>query len=342
MYVGSRRAFAQVRGIPNFGEQHANVVHVVSGTAPLENEVLTDVQDAKHGLLRVRVGGTIQIISADGAVRALRVSGEGRNLDGGQSVTSDDVIVLYANPATVASLGGVSGYDELDFRLADTGAAAITQTVAAVDRSLSAVPGFGGFGDLPQVRAGGDWPGKAAFSQFTKFFDVITLLALLSALVLISNTVTTLVAEQTSEIGIMEAIGGRRRQIAAIYLETALLLGALGTALGIVAGIALANALTRYFGSTFFAVTTRFGVDWRILGLQRSGRFGCSAAGRAPAIRRAVKVPVRDALEASGSAAGGQDAGDRLVRRIRFLPAPRRSVCATWPAAVGGASRPGW
>ena len=31
-------------------------------------------------------------------------------------------------------------------------------------------------------------------------------------------------------------------------------------------------------------------------------------------------MPLREALQASGSAVGGQDAGDRLLRRIRFLP----------------------
>jgi putative ABC transport system permease protein len=36
----------------------------------------------------------------------------------------------------------------------------------------------------------------------------------------------------------------------------------------------------------------------------------------------AGRVPVRDALEATGSSAGGQDAGDRLLRRVRFLPRP--------------------
>ena len=100
-----------------------------------------------------------------------------------------------------------------------------------------AVPGFTGFTDLPDVRATGEWPGKSSYENFSKFFYVITVLALLSALVLIANTVTTLVAEQTSEIGIMKAIGGRRRQIAAVYLRTALLLGALGTVAGIVLGV---------------------------------------------------------------------------------------------------------
>jgi putative ABC transport system permease protein len=320
MYVGARRAFAQVRGVADFSQQAANVVHVASGAAPLGGQVLTDVQNAKQGLLSVRQGQTIRVIGADGVARELAVSGEARNLDGGQNVTSNNVIVLYANPATVTTLSGVSGYGELDFRLADTSSAAVTHTVGAVRSALTAVPGFSGFTQLPQTRAAGDWPGKSRFTQFTKFFYVITLMALLSALVLIANTITTLVAEQTAEIGIMKAVGGRRRQIAAVYLKTALLLGALGTAVGVAVGLLLANGLARYFGTTFYAVTTSFGVDWRILLLSAVVGLVAPPLVALPAIRRAVRVPLREALQASGSAVGGQDAGDRLLRSVPFLP----------------------
>ena len=226
-----------------------NVVHVASGAAPGTGAVLTDVQNTRQGLLPVQAGQTVRIIGADGAVRSLQVSGEGRNLDGGQTVTSDGVIVLYATPATVASLSGTPGYDELFFTLADTRPAAVNATIAAIRRTLATVPGFTGFSDLPQVRAAGDWPGKSSFQNFSKFLYMITLLALLSALVLISNTMTTLVAEQTSEIGIMKAVGGRRRQIAAVYLKTAVLLGGLGNRGRDRPGAVLAYLLTRYFGS---------------------------------------------------------------------------------------------
>ncbi len=104
VYVGARRAFAQVLGIPDFPGQAVNVVHVTSGAAPGTGAVLTDAQNAKQGLLDVQAGQIVRIIAADGAVRSLRVSGGARNLDGGQTVTSDSVIVLYATPATVASL----------------------------------------------------------------------------------------------------------------------------------------------------------------------------------------------------------------------------------------------
>jgi len=185
VYVGARRAFAQVLGIPDFTRQAVNVVHVASGAASGTGAVLTDVQNARQGQLDVQAGQAVRIIAADGAVRSL------------------------------------------------------------------------------QVRAAGDWPGKSSFQNASKFLYVITPLALLSALVLISNTVSTLVAEQTSEIGIMKAVGGRR--IAAVYLKTALLLGGLGTVAGVVLGIVLAYVLTDYFGSTFYAVGVGFGIDWAIV-----------------------------------------------------------------------------
>jgi len=320
VYVGARRAFAQVLGIPDFTRQAVNVVHVASGVAPGTGVVLTDAQNARQGLLSVHAGQTVRIIAADGAVRSLRVSGEGRNLDGGQTVASDSVIVLYATPATVASLSRTPGYDELFFTLGDTRPAAVNTTIAAIRHTLAAVPGFAGFSDLPQVRAAGDWPGKSGFQNASKFLYVITLLALLSALVLISNTVTTLVAEQTSEIGIMKAVGGRRRQIAAVYLKTAVLLGGLGATAGIVLGAVIAFVLTRYLGSTLFAVGVGFGIDWPIVIISALvGLLGPPLAAL-PAIRRAVRVPLRDALQATGSAVGGQDAGDRLLGRVRFLP----------------------
>ena len=74
VYVGARRAFAQVLGIPDFTRQPVNVVHVASGAAPGTGAVLTDVQNAKQGLLTVQAGQT----------RADHRRGRGRALAAGQ------------------------------------------------------------------------------------------------------------------------------------------------------------------------------------------------------------------------------------------------------------------
>jgi putative ABC transport system permease protein len=173
---------------------------------------------------------------------------------------------------------------------------------------------------LPEVRAADDWPGKAESDAFVDFFGVITLLALLSALVLISNTMTTLVSEQTGEIGIMRAVGARRRQVVLVYVKTALLLGALGTLVGLALGVVFSNLLASFFGSTFFAIDVGFGVDAAVLVVSVAVGLLGAALAALPAIRRGVRVDLREALESTGSAVGSQDAGDRVLRRVRFLP----------------------
>ena len=236
----------------------------------------------------------------------------------GEEVQNEHLIVLYATADTIAALGGERGYDRLAIRLRDPSRAA--ETVERVRRYLDTVPGFAGFAGLPEFRAVGDWPGKADTEMFAEFLSVITLLALLSALVLISNTMTTLVAEQTGEIGIMRAVGARRRQVALVYLRTALLLGVLGAVVGLALGIVLANLLASYFGSMYWAIDVGFGVDETVLVASIAVGVLAPVLAALPAIRRGVRVDLREALESTGSAVGGQHAGDRLLRRARFLP----------------------
>jgi putative ABC transport system permease protein len=320
IYVGERRAPAVVIGVRDFGGQVANVVRVTSGAAPGPGEVVVDVQNANQGMYEGGTGDVARLVGPSGAEGRLRISGAATNLDGGRLVADDDVVVLYASADTVAALSSERGYGELAFRLRDTSPAAAARTLETVRATLAAMPGFTGFAGLPDVRAPGDWPGKEDSDLFVDFFGVITLLALLSALVLISNTMTTLISEQTGEIGIMRAVGARRGQVARVYLRTAFLLGAAGTLLGVALGILLANLLASFFGSAFFAVDVGFGVDLTVIALAALIGLLGPALAALPAIRRATRVDLREALESTGSAVGGQDAGDRLLRRVRFLP----------------------
>jgi putative ABC transport system permease protein len=325
--VDGRRAPARVIGVRDFARQTVDVVRVESGGPPGPGEVLADVQDANVGLYHGRAGDILTALGSTTGGRAtpgdrvdLPVSGRGRSLPGGEDVQDDRVIVLYATAATVSAWSGESGYGQLALRLRDPSPAAAAATVEAVRGYLRTVPGFAGFADLPEVRAPGDWPGKADTEQFGKLLGVITVLALLSALVLTSNTMTTLVAEQTGEIGIMRAVGARRRQVALVYVRTALLLGALGALAGILLGTVISSLLARYFGSMFWAIDVGFGVDATVVLVSALvGVLGPPLAAL-PAIRRSVRADLREALESTGSAVGGQDAADRLLRRARFLP----------------------
>ena len=156
------------------------------------------------------------------------VSGVGRNLIGGQRGRRQTRRPLLDTGAD-HRLGADPGFSSLEFRLADTSARGGRRTVARIKQLPGANTTFKGFSDLPAVREPGSYPGKDFFEQIASLMNVFTVLALLSALVLIANTMTTLIGEQRREIGMMKAIGGTRRQIRRIYLRTALLLGAIGS-----------------------------------------------------------------------------------------------------------------
>jgi putative ABC transport system permease protein len=318
--VGERRAPARVIGVRDFESQGVDAVRVDSGAYPGSRELLADVQNANVGVYDGRAGDVLTVLGTGGEPVELVVSGRGRSLPGGEQVQDENVIVLYAPAATVAALSGEAGYGELALRLDDPRPRAAQESVEAVRRYLGTVPGFIGFADLPAVRAPGDWPGKSDTEQFARLLGVITILALLSALVLISNTMSTLVAEQTREIAIMRAVGGRRRQVGLVYLRTTLLLGALGALVGAGLGIVLSSLLARYFGSLFWAIDVGFGVDRIVLPVSILVGLLAPPLAALPAIRRGLRVDLREALEASGSALGGQDAVDRVLRRAGFLP----------------------
>jgi putative ABC transport system permease protein len=325
--VGERRAPARLIGVRDFARQQVDLVRVDSGTLPAEGGVATEVQNANVGLLDVGAGDTVTLVGAAGGQASpgkgrveLPVSGQARNTTGGEDVQDDDVIVLYMTADTVAKLNGGAGYNRLALLLRDSSPAAAAKTVEAVRGYLRSVPGFSGFSSLPEIRAPGDWSGKAETAQFAQLLGVITVLALLSSLVLISNTMTTLVSEQTGEIGVMRALGARRRQIAFVYTKTAALLGVLGAIAGAVLGIVIANLLAGYFGQTFWAVDVGFGVDPTVLLVSLAVGILAPPLAALPAVRRGTRIDLREALESTGSAVGGQDAADRMLRRFRFAP----------------------
>jgi putative ABC transport system permease protein len=84
--------------------------------------------------------------------------------------------------------------------------------------------------------------------------QAVSLIALLVGLLIIYNSVQISVEERLKEIGTLRALGATRRQIFGILLMEWLVVGALGSALGIVAGVALSKALLTFTARTLNAM----------------------------------------------------------------------------------------
>lgn len=79
---------------------------------------------------------------------------------------------------------------------------------------------------------------------FAKQVGVIYLIIAVIIVLAISNTMTMSVIQRIGEVGTMMAIGNRRRDILLMFIAEGFVLGAVGTAIGLLVGLALAGLIS--------------------------------------------------------------------------------------------------
>ncbi|MGW7252552.1 ABC transporter permease [Streptomyces sp. NPDC054834] len=129
-------------------------------------------------------------------------------------------------------------------------------------------------------------------------------IAFLVGIFLIINTFSMLVAQRTREIGLMRAIGSSRKQVNRSVLAEALLLGVVGSVLGVGAGVGIAVGLMKLMGTMGMHLSTDdLTVAWTtpVIGLLL-GVVVTVLAAYLPA-RRAGKVSPMAALRDAGTPA---------------------------------------
>ncbi|GAA0638120.1 FtsX-like permease family protein [Streptomyces thermocarboxydovorans] len=139
-------------------------------------------------------------------------------------------------------------------------------------------------------------------------------IAFLVGIFLIINTFSMLVAQRTREIGLMRAIGSSRRQMNRSVLFEALLLGVIGSVLGVAAGVGLAIGLMKLMGRMGMKLSTDdLTIAWTtpVTGLVL-GIVVTVLAAYLPA-RRAGRISPMAALRDAGTPAGVRTGAVRAV-----------------------------
>ena len=316
LHIGDKRVDALLLGVSDFSAQQVDVVHLRSGAIPGPAEALSDTQNGRSGRFSGGAGTVVQVEDNAGHLHPVTVSGTGNTLEYTQ-IAADDRAVLYVPQTLVNQISGATGVNRLDVLVKDPQQAPTVlgefQSWFATNRADAV------FSDLPDVRKAGTWPGKDVSQNFATLFYVGGILALLSAIALVSNTMTTMVAEQRGEIAIMKAIGGRRRQVVMSFLRTVWILAGIGTVIGVLIGIPFSNLLAGFVGNQFLGVQTHWGYSWPVIIFSLViGLVGTSVAA-IPALLQAARMPVRQGLQGELSASQGSWL-DRVLRRA---PLPR-------------------
>jgi putative ABC transport system permease protein len=320
--IGDRRVDAEVWGVTDFDRQPID--RVTTAGRPGAGEVLVDVQDARRGIWAAKTGTMFRLQAANGSLTTFRVAGSGRSMALDQG-TATNHLVLYATQATVQTLGRLSGVNYLELKLRDARRPAAQTTATRIRAFLASQPHPSQFSDLPVIRTPGDWPGKSIFTQRSEILVILTVLAVLSAALLLANTIRTMIVEQEREIGVMRAVGASRRDLRHAYLRTAIALGALGAILGAPLGVALAYLLTEAFAGLIWGVSPGFAIDWPVaIASAAAGIVGVVAVTWLT-LHRALRTSVLDALEGQGTSASfGNSALDRAIVHTGRLPSSVR------------------
>ncbi len=148
-----------------------------------------------------------------------------------------------------------------------------------------------------------------ALEQMTAAFrtnlTALSLLALVVGMFLIYNSMTFSVVQRRPMFGTLRAVGVTPAEVGRLVLSEALLVGALGSALGLGLGILLGQgavrAVTQTINDLYFVVTVR-GVAIPVESLVKGALLGITATVASAALPawEAAKVPPRLALTRSG------------------------------------------
>lgn len=142
---------------------------------------------------------------------------------------------------------------------------------------------------------------SAAVDQMTRAFRLnltaLSLLALVVGMFLVYNTVTFSVVQRRELLGTLRALGVTRRQVLALVLGEAFLLGLGATAVGLPLGVALGHGLVRLVARTINDLYVRVTVSElsvplaSLLTAAALGILGTALAALAPAIEATATPP---------------------------------------------------
>jgi putative ABC transport system permease protein len=129
---------------------------------------------------------------------------------------------------------------------------------------------------------------------------VLGSLALILGLLLVYNTINSIISSQTDQIGIMKAIGGRTRQVVSLYFRMVLIYGLLALLISIPLGIMGAWAMSNWLVNSFGADLGQFTLDRTALAVQVAICLLAPLLASLVPIFQAARITVREAISTYG------------------------------------------
>ncbi len=312
----------QLIAIGDYDDIRVNKIRSKGGGAwpPPERAML--VEQSSLAALKAPVGGQVLIETPDGTRRWIRVAGVVHDLSQFPTFFTRTAYG-YITFDTLEIVGEPRGYNQVNFIVRDRPLdKAHVQAVAAlvrdkIEKSERTVA------FTLVLNPGKHWSDDGLRAMLL-ILGVLGMLALLLSGFLVVNTISALLTQQIRQIGIMKAIGGRARQIMAMYLSTVVIFGVLALIVAVPLGILGAQGLSGYTARLLNFDVGGYTLPPAVLAEEIAAGLIVPLLAALYPVLAGTRITVRAAITAYGLGEEGPRRGviDRLLERVRGLSRP--------------------
>ena len=282
----------------DFDQQTVNVVEPDTGRAPGPDEVVVSDGVAELGDQMSLAGRPVEVVGI------------------GTTSWWSDQDVVFTDLATARAVTGEAGFNRLVLRMAEGDADTLDSAVEQLRVELAAQGStYRGF---PTTVPGGQAPIEGDLREISTMIGLLGIVAGIVAMVLLAGTTSTLIAQQTREVAVMRALGGRRGPLRRRLRTLALGIALAGALIGIALGVVLANLIARMVLTRFVGVTPDPAVSWPVIAASLAFALGGAWLVSGRAVRRVTRLPLAEALRDREGAAFGRRWSDRALSRVRI------------------------
>ncbi|MEM7797920.1 MAG: FtsX-like permease family protein [Chloroflexota bacterium] len=167
--------------------------------------------------------------------------------------------------------------------------------------------------------------GRPFLAGMTFVLQVLAVLSLLASVILVINTMTAVITQQTDQIGIIKAIGGTTNHITSVYLAGVAVYGLFSMLIALPLGMFMAYQLSKWLLNVFNIDYEVFQFSWRAVVFQILAALIAPLLAALWPVLRGASISVREALASYGI--GGDFGSSRLDQAVeqisqRFLSSP--------------------
>lgn len=308
--------------VPDFEEIRINKIALEQGQFPPGRREVFFERTAIP-VLRRGLGDEIKVELADGTVRTLTINGVVHDFNAIPANIFPQY-TGYTSLATLEYLDYPAGtYNLLNIRT-DPSFTTIEEVQDVANEVADRLKNYGYFViGVQTLKPGQHWAADVT-AAFNTVLGVIGFLSLALSAFLVINTISSILAQQKRQVGMMKAVGARAGQVMGIYLVMAGVFGALSLFVALPVGYYLALVLTSIVAQFLNINILNFHIPPEVLVLQVATALVTPLIAALIPVIAGTRVSVREAVSDYGIGDVTKKEGliDRLITAIKGLPRP--------------------